>query len=141
MVPDNIKCDSEKKKLILQYREKLDYQIRNNDIKDIYTFLNENMEIIKFDNDLMTVWYLGLIVNKEMNAGIKTIFEKEDSLESLMERYRRLKFFLRRIENGILEDKDEFYSFLAGCNVSEYELMGVVDGSVFNKEKVWQFFR
>lgn len=131
----------ERKRLLNVHREKVDNMIQKKEPQKIYPYLQENIGVIKYDNDLMTVWYLGKIVQKEMEAGVRTIFEKEDSLEILLERYRQFKFYLRRIENDILEDSNDFFSFLSKNKVSEYELMGMVDSVIYYKEKVWKFFQ
>lgn len=114
--------------------------IQNKESAKILPFLQKNMETIKYNNDLMVVWYLGMMTQKELAAGKKSIFEKEVSLEAILDRYCQMKFYLRRIENDILDDVNEFFTFLSERNVSEYELMAIVDSSVYNKEKVWKFF-
>lgn len=135
---ENIK---EKKQLLDFHKKQVDKMIRNKEPEKIFAYLQENIGAIKYDNDLMAVWYLGKIVQKELEAGGKTVFEKEDSLENLLGRYRQFKFFLRRIENDILENANEFFSFLSEKAVSEYELMGMVDSVIHNKEKVWKYFQ
>ena len=82
-----------------------------------------------------------MINRKEKGAGLKGVFEKELSLEELLNRYHQLKFYLRRIENDILDDANEFFVFLANYNVSEYEIKGIVDNSIYYKEKVWAYFQ
>lgn len=123
------------------YKEKVDRMIQNKETEKILLFLQENLSTIKFDNDLMIVWYLGMMTQRELNAGVKSIFEKETSMEELLNRYHQLKFYLRRIENDILDDASEFFFFLSKRNVSEYELMGVIDNSIYYKEKVWAYFQ
>ena len=123
------------------YREKVNEMIQNKKKEKILPFLQENLSVIKYDNDLMIVWYLGMMTQKEMSAGLKSIFEKEDSLEELLNRYHQLKFYLRRIENDIQDDANEFFLFLANKSVSEYELKGIVDNSIYYKEKVWNYFQ
>ena len=135
---DNIK---EKRYIIRIYKNKVDEMIQNKESIKILPFLQENMETIKFDNDLMVVWYLGMMTQKELKAGIKSVFEKEASLDELLNRYHQLKFYLRRIENDIMGNDDEFFTFLSERNVSEYELMGIVDSAVYDKAKVWKFFQ
>lgn len=127
--------------LLKTYIQKIDSMIQNREIDDILVFLQDNFTIIKHDNDLMIVWYLGVINRKEREAGIKSVFEKVSSLEELLERYHQLKFYLRRIENNILDDNKEFLLFLANYNVSEYEIKGIVDNSIYYKEKVWDYFQ
>lgn len=127
--------------LLKTYIQKIDSMIQNREIDDILVFLQDNFTIIKHDNDLMIVWYLGVINRKEREAGMKSVFEKVSSLEELLERYHQLKFYLRRIENNILDDNKEFLLFLANYNVSEYEIKGIVDNSIYYKEKVWDYFQ
>lgn len=135
---ENVK---EKKRLLDFYKKQVDRMICDKEPQKIFSYLQENIGVIKYDNDLMAVWYLGKIVQKELEARLKTVFEKEDSLETLLERYRQLKFFLRRIENDILDDADVFFSFLSEKTVSEYELIGMVDSVIYHKEKVWKYFQ
>lgn len=135
---ENVK---EKKQLLNFHRKQVDRMIQNKEPEKIFSYLQENIGVIKYDNDLMTVWYLGKIVQKEIEAGVKNVFEKEDSLEALLERYRQFKFYLRRIENDILEEANEFFFFLSEKSVSEYELMGIVDSAICNKVKVWKYFQ
>lgn len=127
--------------LLKTYVKKVDKMIQNRELENILTFLQENFSTIKHDNDLMIVWYLGVINRKEKEAGLKGVFEKELSLEELLNRYHQLKFYLRRIENDILDDANEFFVFLANYNVSEYEIKGIVDNSIYYKEKVWAYFQ
>lgn len=135
---ENIK---EKKQLLDFHRKQVDKMIQNKEPEKISSYLQENIGVIKYDNDLMAVWYLGKIADKEMNARVTNVFEKEDSLDALLERYCQLKFFLRRIENDILDNANEFYSFLMSHDISEYELMGIVDSVIYNKEKLWKYFQ
>lgn len=130
----------ERKIQITFYKEQIDKKIRHNETEDMRSFLQENMDIIKHNNDLMVVWYLGMVAEKEMQAGKKSVFEKVFSLEELLERYQKLKFYVRRVEYDVLDNVEEFFSFLAEQNVSEFELMGIVDSCVYDKEKVWKFF-
>jgi len=133
--------ESVDRNLLKTYVEKVDGMIQHKETEHILSFLQENFQTIKHDNDLMIVWYLGVINRKEKEAGLKGVFEKESSLEELLDRYHQLKFYLRRIENNILDDVNEFYLFLANYNVSEYELKGIVDNSIYYKEKVWAYFQ
>lgn len=123
------------------FREQVDELLQRKETQKILPFLQDNMEIIKFDNDLMIVWYLGMIAQKEAEAGTLCVFQKENSMEALLARYHQLKFYLRRIENDILDDASDFYAFLAEHAVSEHELIGIIDNSVYYKEKVWAYFR
>lgn len=121
-------------------KQQINEKLKSGDTKDIFPYLQEHMEIIKYDNDLMTLWYLGKICEREAENGNKTIYEKEPSVQELLDRYLQLKFYLRRIENDLLDDPTAFYQFLNEKDVSEYELMGIIDSCVFNKEKVQAYF-
>lgn len=121
-------------------KKQIDRWLNQGKTEEIYSCLQEHMEIIKYDNDLMTAWYLGKICEKEAAEGKKTVFGKEKNMENLLQRYLQLKFFLRRIENGILDEPELFYEFLSEKNVSEYELMGMIDSCIFCKEKVQAYF-
>lgn len=130
----------EKKEQISLYKNQVNEKIRKKEVKDLLLFLQRHMDVIKYDNDLMTVWYLGMIAKKEWDAGKGSMFEKVDSLDALLERYRKLKFYVRRIEYDVMDHFQEFYSFLAEQGISEYELMGIVDSCAYNKDKVWKLF-
>ena len=121
-------------------KQQINEKLKAGDTGDIFPYLQAHMEIIKQDNELMTLWYLGKICERETENGRKTIYEKETSVQELLDRYLQLKFYLRRIENDLLDDPAAFYGFLNEKDVSEYELMGIIDSCVFNKEKVRAFF-
>ena len=120
-------------------KEQIDELLRRKESKDIFSFLQDHMETIKYDNDLMAVWYLGKISQKETDHGLESLFTKENDLKSLLERHRKLKFYLRRIEYDIPDDDGEFYHFLMERNISEYELSGMIESSVYDKEKVMAY--
>ena len=120
-------------------KKQIDELLRRKETKDIFSFLQNHMETIKYDNDLMTVWYLGKISQRETEHGLESLFTKENDLESLLERHRKLKFYLRRIEYDIPDDDSEFYRFLMERNISEYELTGMMESSVYDKEKVMAY--
>ena len=120
-------------------KEQIDELLRRKETKDIFSFLQYHMETIKYDNDLMTIWYLGKISQRETEHGLESLFAKENDLESLLERHRKLKFYLRRIEYGIQDDDSEFYRFLMERNISEYELTGMMESSVYDREKVMAY--
>lgn len=120
-------------------KKQIDELLRRKETKNIFSFLQDHMETIKYDNDLMTVWYLGKISQRETEHGLESLFTKENDLESLLERHRKLKFYLRRIEYDIPDDDSEFYRFLMERNISEYELTGMMESSVYDKEKVMAY--
>lgn len=120
-------------------KEQIDELLQRKETKDIFSFLQDHMETIKYDNDLMTVWYLEKISQKETEHGLESLFTKENDLESLLERHKKLKFYLRRIEYDIPDDDSEFYRFLMERNISEYELTGMMESSVYDREKVMAY--
>lgn len=120
-------------------KEQIDELLRRKETKDIFSSLQDYMETIKYDNDLMTVWYLGKISQRETEHGLESLFAKENDLESLLERHRKLEFYLRRIEYDIPDDDSEFYRFLMERNISEYELSGMIESSVYDREKVMAY--
>ena len=69
-------------------KEQIDELLRRKESKDIFSFLQDHMETIKYDNDLMAVWYLGKISQRETEHGLESLFTKENDLESLLERHR-----------------------------------------------------
>lgn len=103
---------------------------------DIKSFLLSAKESVEKNNDLATVCYLCTIYDKEKAAGQSTIFSKVSDVEELLERYTKLKFYLRRIDFDVMDSLDEFYQFLSQQQISSYELLTVIDFSVVNKEKV-----
>ncbi len=120
-------------------KKQIDELLRRKETKEIFSSLQDHMETIKYDNDLMAVWYLGKISQRETEHGLESLFTKENDLESLLERHRKLKFYLRRIEYDIPDDDSEFYRFLMERNISEYELTGMMESSVYDKEKVMAY--
>ena len=63
-------------------------------------------------------------------------------MEELVERYTRLKFYLRRIEFCVTGNQmGTFYEFLTRNRVSSYELLQVIDFSVIHKEKVLEMIK
>ena len=120
-------------------KEQIDELLRRKETKDIFSFLQDHMETIKYDNDLMAVWYLGKISQRETDHGLESLFTKENDLESLVERHRKLKVYLRRVEYDIPDDDSEVYRFVMERNISEYELTGMIESSVYDKEKVMAY--
>lgn len=93
-------------------------------------------------NDLSTIFHLFPIYESEKAAGQKTIFEKVENINQLITRYTILKFYLRRMDFGILgNDLNAFFRFLIEQEISSYELKVVVDYSVVNEDKVWEAIR
>ncbi len=100
-------------------------------------------EITQQDNDLSTLCYLCTIYEKEKKAGQVTVFSKVSNVDELLERYARLKFYLRRIDFDVISknEMEDFYRFFAAEQISSYELLTVIEFSVFHKEKVLQIVK
>lgn len=121
----------------LELKKQVNKKIGEKKFDDIKDLLLLYKDITEHDNDLAMTCYLCTIYDQEKEAGQATIFSKISSIETLLERYTRLKFYLRRIDFDIFDDeRDEFYKFLFQNQVSSYELLRVIDFSVVNKEKV-----
>lgn len=105
---------------------------------DIKPLLLSEKDTTEHNNDLAMVCYLCTIYEHEKAAGQPTLFSKVSDVAELLERYTALKFYLRRIDFDVLEEMESFYRFLMQNQVSSYELLGVMDFGIVNKEKVLQ---
>ncbi|MCM1156655.1 MAG: hypothetical protein NC314_07950 [Roseburia sp.] len=107
--------------------------------EEIEQLIRTNEKTAEHDNDMVTLYYLFPIYRQEKAAGKQTLFEKAGSLDSLLERYTKLKFYLRRMDFDVMDDgMEEFYAFIAGDQISVYEIVTVIRYSVVHKEKVMQ---
>ncbi len=120
-------------------REQIDALFSAKNYDEINELLTENKEVAKSDRDLLKVYYMLPIYEAEKEAGQRTIFSKVSSLEDLLEREVRLKFYLRRIAFDILDDEDEFYLFCRQNRVSLAELFMVAYCNAVHREKVQEF--
>ena len=120
-----------------ELKQKINQIIATREYDKILPLLLEHKSMTEQDNELATICYLCIIYEQEKKAGCEVIFSKISCMEELLERYTRLKFYLRRIDFGVIgEQMDIFYEFLTLNQVSPYELLRVIDFSVVNKEKV-----
>lgn len=91
------------------------------------------------DNDIVTLYYLLPVYKQEKAAGKRTLFEKAENVDDLLQRYTKLKFYLRRLDFDIMDDGlDDFYAFLSENQISVYELVTAIRYSVVHKEKIMQ---
>ncbi len=120
-------------------REQIDALFRAKRYDDLERVLTENKEVAGIDRDLLRIYYMLPIYMAEREAGQRTIFTKVSSLEDLLEREVRLKFYLRRIAFDILDDEDEFYRFCRQNRVSPAELFMVAYYNAVHREKVQEF--
>ena len=119
------------KKRINELMQKKDYEM-------VWKTLEENQEV--YSNEFAVCQWLFKAYVQERDSNQCTVFEKAGSFEKLIERFTKLKFYLRRIDFGVIDDNvmDEILQFLALNRVSSYELLVVADCSVINKERVLQ---
>lgn len=122
----------------MNIKDTLDGFLKEHRYDNIKSFLLSAKESVEKNNDLATVCYLCTIYDKEKAAGQPTIFSKVSDMEELLERYTKLKFYLRRIDFDVIDSLDEFYQFLSQKQVSSYELLTVIEFSVVHKDKVLQ---
>lgn len=109
---------------------------RKHEYDDIKTLLLAHKDTTEHHNGLAMVCYLCMIYEHEKEAGQQTLFSKISDMDELLDRYTALKFYLRRIEFGVADELETFYQFLLQNQVSSYELLGVMDFCVVNKDKV-----
>lgn len=104
---------------------------------EIKPLLLSNKVTTEQDNILSLTCYLCTVHEREQAADLVSIFNKVSSVEELIDRYTRLKFFLRRIDFGLIDDGLEgFYSFITQWQISSYELLVAIDFGVVHKDKV-----
>lgn len=121
-----------------QLKQQVDSLLKTGDHGEIKSLLLADKDTTEHDNDLAMVCYLCTIYEQEIAAGQRTIFDKAADMQELLERYTALKFYLRRIDFGVVDDMEMFYQFLTQNQVSSYELLRVIDFSVVHKDKVLQ---
>lgn len=127
---------------IQELKEQINQMIAGGEYDSILPMLLLHKEVTEKDNDLATVCYLCKIYEHEKKAGCAVIFSKISDMEELLERYTRLKFYLRRIDFDVMGNQIEtFYEFLTTNRISSYELLQAVDFSVINREKVLKTIR
>lgn len=127
---------------VLMLWEQVDELLRMGQCDAVKELLLSNQEIVKKINELAVVYYLIPVCEQEEAAGVRRLFEKVTGLEALLERYTKLKFYLRRIDfDTIDESMVEFEQFVAQNNVSLPELMIVMYCCVVHKEKVLQIIQ
>lgn len=119
-----------------QLRRQVNDMLRNGKYDDIKSLLLSYKETTEHDNDLAMVCYLCTICEHERAAGQPVLFSKIADVDELLERYTALKFYLRRIDFDVLDELDSFYQFLLQDQISSFELLGVMDFSVVNRDKV-----
>ena len=105
------------------------------------SLLTEYRETAKSDRDLLKVYYMLPVCAAEREAGQCTLFTKVTSVEELVGRETKLKFYLRRIAFDILDDEEAFYGYCAQNRVSLPELFIVAYCNAVHREKVQEFIQ
>ena len=122
---------------IQELKQQINRMIADGKYDDIQPLLLSHKDLAERDNNLAMVCYLCTIYEQEKTAGCAVIFSKVTSMEELLERYTRLKFYLRRVDFDVIGNQMElFYEFLLQNQISSYELLRVIDFCVVNREKV-----
>ena len=120
-----------------QLRIQVDILISKHQYDKIKPLLLANKDTTEHDNMLSMTCYLCTVHEREQTAGAMSVFAKVSSVEELIERYTRLKFFLRRIDFDLVDGGLEaFYSFITQWGISSYELLAAIDFGVVHKDKV-----
>ena len=104
---------------------------------EIKPLLLANKDTTEHDNTLSMTCYLCTVHEREKEAGQLSILSKVSDLDELIDRYTRLKFFLRRIDFDLLDEGlEDFYAFITQYKISSYELLAAIEFGVVHKDKV-----
>ena len=122
-------------------RKQVDELLTMKKCEETVSLLMENEEIAKYDKDIVKIFYLIPVCNAEREAGQQTLFTKVSGIEELLERDRRVKFYLRRIAFDVLDDEEEFCTFCRRNQVSLPELFIETYCNAVHKEKVQAFIQ
>lgn len=122
-------------------RMKVDELLSMGKCDDVERLLMENCDIAKSDRELFRIYYLIPVCTAEREGGERTLFSKVSSVDALMERETRLKFYLRRIAFDLLDDEEEFYQYCSENQISLAELFIVAYCNAIHKEKVQGFIQ
>lgn len=120
-----------------QLKEQVNHLIASHQYDEIKSLLLSDKDTTEHDNMLSMTCYLCTVYEKEQAAGGVSLFDKVSTVEELIDRYTRLKFFLRRIDFDMIDDGlEEFYSFITQWKVSSYEMLAAIEFGVVHKDKV-----
>lgn len=122
----------------LQIKRQVNEMIAGGRYDDIKETLLSWKDTTEHDNELAMLCYLCTIYEQEKAAGQETLFSKVSDMEELLGRYTALKFYLRRIDFGVIDEIGMFFQFLSHNQVSSYELLRVMDFCVVHRERVLQ---
>ena len=120
-----------------QLKEQVNHLIVSHQYDEIKSLLLSDKDTTEHDNMLSMTCYLCTVYEKERATGGVSLFDKVSTVEELIDRYTRLKFFLRRIDFDMIDDGlEEFYSFITQWKVSSYEMLAAIEFGVVHKDKV-----
>ena len=120
-----------------QLRLQVNTLISEHRYDEIKPLLLSNKDTTEHDNTLSMTCYLCTVHEREQAEGGVSLFAKVSNVEELIDRYTRLKFFLRRIDFDFIDDGlKDFYTFITQWKISSYELLAAIDFGVVHKEKV-----
>lgn len=120
-----------------EMREEINQCFIQGDILKMIEILNNNIEIAKADNDLSHIPFAYNVSIQEEQAGVPILLSKVKSIDELVERSTRLKFYLRRIDFDAADEcMEEIFEFIDKNNVSVYELISTIYLCTFHQEKM-----
>lgn len=120
-----------------EMREEINQCFIQGDILKMIEILNNNIEIAKADNDLSHIPFAYNVSIQEEQAGVSILLSKVKSIDELVERSTRLKFYLRRIDFDAADEcMEEIFEFIDKNNVSVYELISTIYLCTFHQEKM-----
>lgn len=108
---------------------------------EVASLLMASQDIAKSDRELLRLYYMIPVCNAEREAGQKTLFSKVSSLEELLERDTRVKFYLRRIAFDVMDDEEDFFRYCKKNRVSVSELLITAYCNAVHKEKVQAYIQ
>lgn len=120
-----------------EMREEINRCFIQGDIPKMIELLNNNIETAKADNDLSHIPFAYNVSLQEEQAGVPILLSKVKSVDELVERSTRLKFYLRRIDFDAADEcMEEIFEFIDKNNVSVYELISTIYLGTFHQEKM-----
>lgn len=122
-------------------KERINELLSQQKCEEAERLLSANREAAKLDKELLKAYYLLPVCKAEKEAGEPTLFTKVLSVEELVERETRLKFFLRRAAFDILDDEAVFCDYCIQKHVSLPELFIVAYCNAVHREKIQDFIR
>lgn len=120
-----------------EIREEINRCFAQGDIPKMMEILNNNIEIAKADNDFSNIPFAYNVSIQEEQVGLPILLSKVKSIDELVERSTRLKFYLRRIDFDAADEcMEEIFAFIGENSISVYELISTIYLCTFHKEKM-----